>query len=100
MTESTQLPVNFSGLEKRIQKLISLHEELKKSNQDLVAEVRRLNLELEEEKSRTQRMEEGYKNLKEVEKVAKRQTITQMKQQINDIISEIDKNMKLMSVSK
>lgn len=97
MTDIKAASTNFSELEKRIQKLISLHEELKDSNQSLVSDTRRLKLELEEERSKTSRMEEGYRNLKEMEKTGNRQSIAQIKKRINDIIGEIDKNISMLN---
>ncbi len=97
MAEVKEQSINFSTLEKRIQKLISLHEQLKISNQGLLTDNRKLRIELEEERSKTSRMEEGYRNLKEVEKNGNRQSITQIKKRINDIIGEIDKNISLLN---
>ena len=61
MTAPKDLKSNFSTLEDRIQKLIYLCEDLKKDNQRLLAEKRQMTVELEEEKERTKRLEEGYK---------------------------------------
>jgi predicted RNase H-like nuclease (RuvC/YqgF family) len=97
MQDSKAHSSNFSELENRIQKLISLHEQMKDSNQGLVSDIRRLRIELEEERSKTSRMEEGYRNLKEMEKTGNRQSITQIKKRINDIIGEIDKNISLLN---
>lgn len=88
----------FKELEKKIQKLISLHEQERKANLELLAENRRIQMELGEEKLKVNRMEEGYRNLKEVEKSEQRQSIAQIKQKINDIIGEIDKNISLLNV--
>jgi chromosome segregation ATPase len=86
----------FSSLEERIQKLIHLCEELKSSNNKLLADKRQMQLELQEEREKIRRMEEGYKNLKEMEKSSSRQSITNMKRKISDIMVEIDKNMSLI----
>ena len=87
---------NFSVLQDKIQKLIHLCDDLKKSNNKLLAEKRQIIIELGEERAKIQRLEVGYKNLKEVEKSSSKQNITNMKRRINDIIVEIDKNMSLM----
>ena len=87
---------NFSLLQDKIQKLIHLHEELKKANKKLYTEKRQLTRELEDERGKLQRLEEGYKNLKEIEKSTSKQSITNMKRKINDIIVEIDKNMSMI----
>ncbi len=97
MADVIEQSTNFSGLEQRIQKLISLHEQLKESNQGLISDNRRLRIELEEERTKAGRLEEGYRNLKEVEKTGNRQSISQIKKRINDIIGEIDKNISQLS---
>ena len=87
---------NFSVLQDKIQKLIHLCEELKKNNKKLLTERRKITTDLEEERAKLQRLEDGYKNLKEMEKSSSRQSITNMKRKISDIIVEIDKNMSMM----
>jgi hypothetical protein len=96
MAAQQDIKNNFSALEERIQKMIHLHEELKKANQKLLAEKRQATMELKEEREKSRRMEEGYKNLKEIEKSSSRQSITNMKRKINDIILEIDRNVSMM----
>jgi len=98
MTELQEIKTKIEALESRMQKFISLHERLKSDHQELLGDNRKLQFELEDERGRTKRMEEGYKNLKEVEKVSKKQSISQIKRKINDIIGEIDKNMTLLDV--
>lgn len=96
MAAQTDFKSNFSALQDKIQKLIHLCDDLKKSNNKLLAEKRQIIIELGEERAKIQRLEVGYKNLKEVEKSSSKQNITNMKRRINDIIVEIDKNMSLM----
>ena len=96
MTAHNDTKSNFSSLESRVQNLIHLHEELKKANKKLVAEKRQKTIELEEEKIKIKRLEEGYKNLKEIEKTSSRQSITNMKRKISDIILEIDRNVSMI----
>jgi hypothetical protein len=96
MTSQQDIKINLSDLEQKVQKLINLHEDLKKVNKRLLTEKRKMTLELQEAREKTRRMEEGYKNLKEIEKTSSRQSITNMKRKINDIILEIDRNMSMM----
>lgn len=96
MSEQTDLKSNFSALEIRIQKLIHLHEALKKSNNELLAGNKKLMLELEEEQSKVQRLEEGYRNLKEMETTSTRQSISNMKKRISEIIGDIDKSISMI----
>jgi hypothetical protein len=96
MSEQADLKSNFSELELRIQKLIHLHEELKKSNKQLLADNDKLKSELNDERSKVHRLEEGYRNLKEIESSTTRQSISNMKQKINDIIGEIDRSISMI----
>jgi TolA-binding protein len=96
MAAQTDFKSNFTELHDKIEKLIYLHEELKKANKKLLAEKIQMTKDLEDERERILRLEEGYKNLKEIEKSSSRQSITNMKRKINDLIHEIDKNMSMM----
>jgi hypothetical protein len=96
MAAQTDFKSNFTELHDKIEKLIYLHEELKKANKKLLAEKLQMTKDLEDERERILRLEEGYKNLKEIEKSSSRQSITNMKRKINDLIHEIDKNMSMM----
>ena len=96
MSSQKDIKVNFTTLEHNIQKLMSLCDDLKKENQVLRSENRQLRLSLDEDKERSRRLEEGYKNLKEMEKASTRQSISNMKRKISDIIHEIDRNMSLI----
>ena len=96
MAATQDIKSRFSSLEERVHKLIHLHEEAKVVNAKLIAEKRQMIIELKEEKEKNHRMEEGYKNLKEVEKNSSVNSISNMKRKINDIILEIDRNMSLI----
>ena len=96
MNEQKDMKSNFSSLELRIQKLIHLHEEAKKSNAQLLSEIQKLKLELTDEHAKVQRLEEGYKNLKEIETSSTKQSISIIKKRINDIIGEIDRSMSMI----
>lgn len=96
MTSPKEAKINFSKLEQNIQQLMGLCDDLKNENRVLRAENRQLLMTIEEDRERSRRLEEGYKNLKEMEKSSTRQSITNMKRKISDIIVEIDKNMSLI----
>ena len=93
----SDLKTKFEELEHRIQKLISLHVELKASNKMLVQQNRKLELELKEERQRFSRMEQGIENLKEAKRTVTNKSITGIKQKINEMISEIDRSSALIS---
>jgi hypothetical protein len=69
---------------------------LKVNCQQLMTENKRLLAELEEERLRFKRLDEGYKNLKESELATTRQHVDRINLKINDLVSEIDKNIKLI----
>ena len=96
MSGPNEIKSAISALEVKIRKLMDLHDEQKRQNQELLAENRRLLMDLDEERNKIIRLEEGYRNLKEMEKNGTRQSIVSMKRKINDIIVEIDKNMTMI----
>jgi regulator of replication initiation timing len=85
-------------LEDRIRRFIEVHESLKASGQRLAEENARLVAELEEERNKSRRLDEGYRNLKQQETAATRQQVARINNRINDLVSEIDKNIKLIEV--
>jgi regulator of replication initiation timing len=96
MQDPKAIKERFSSLEQRIQQFIELHEALKVNCQQLMTENKRLLAELEEERLRFKRLDEGYKNLKESELATTRQHVDRINLKINDLVSEIDKNIKLI----
>lgn len=91
------MKTKLDELENRIQKLIYLHKQLKSENQKLVGLNRKLELELEEEKQRFGRLEEGIANLKDAERNSTSKSISGMKHKINEMISEIDRSVVLIN---
>jgi regulator of replication initiation timing len=98
MLDAGALKNRLSALENRIQQLMDLHESLKASCKDLLAENRDLVLQLEEERGKAKRLDEGYRNLKDQEMSATRTQVERINLRINELVSEIDKNIKLMDV--
>ncbi len=92
-----ELKTKFDELDKRIQKLISLHKQLKSENQNLVQLNRTLELELSEHKQRYHRLEEGLEGLKEQQKSTANKSISGIKQKVNEMISEIDRSVTLIN---
>ncbi len=93
----SELKTKFDELEKRIQKLIHLHKQAKSENQKLIQLNKKLEFELEEERQRFSRLEEGLSNLKESERNSKSKSISGIKMKINEMISEIDRSVTLIS---
>jgi predicted nucleic acid-binding Zn-ribbon protein len=91
------LKTKFEELDKRIQKLISLHKQLKSENQQLMGLNRRLEFELEEEKQRVSRWEMDLQKIKEDEKEHTNASISGIKQKINEMINEIDRSVVLIN---
>ena len=93
----TDVKTKFDELENRIQKLIHLHKQLKSENQKLVGLNRKLELELEEEKKRFSRLEEGIANQLDVKNDSTNKSISGIKQKINEMIGEIDRSVTLIN---
>jgi len=93
----TETALNLTELENRIQKLISLHKELKAKAEILNSENQKLKEELREEREKAMRMQEGFTKMKSEEKNVAGENIGQLKKKINDIISEIDKSVLLIN---
>ena len=96
----SELKTKFDELEKRIQKLIHLHKEVKSENTMLIQQNRKLESELKDEKQKYFRLEEGLTNLKEKERNTTNRSISGMNQKINDMISEIDRSVTLIEQNK
>jgi regulator of replication initiation timing len=100
MAQPNDIQQQVGELENRIHKFIHLHDTLRAQCQDLLAENRRLQLELEEERAKSRRVEEGYRNLQEVEQQATRQRVAGLKRKIGDIVGEIDRSLTLINVQQ
>lgn len=98
MQNQQEIHDKFQQLEARIHKFIELYESLKVSGRELAAENRKLVLELEEERNKAKRLDEGYRNLKDQELIATRQHVERINNRINELVGEIDKNIKLIEV--
>jgi regulator of replication initiation timing len=98
MLDAVNINDRLATLESRIHKLIELHESLKSSCRDLLAENHQLVLQLEEERTKSKRLEEGYRNLKEQEMASNQLQVDRINIRINELVSEIDKSIKLMDV--
>lgn len=92
-----ELKTKFEELEKRIQKLIHLHKQLKSENEKLVALNNKLELELNGEKQKYYRLEEGFAGLKAQERDVTNKSVSGMKKKINEMISEIDRSVTLIN---
>ena len=93
----TETALNLTELENRIQKLISLHKEVKAKAEVLNSENQKLKEELQEEREKAMRMQEVFTKMKSEEKNVAGENIGQLKKKINDIISEIDKSVLLIN---
>ncbi|MFZ7106053.1 MAG: hypothetical protein ACO1HD_05480, partial [Bacteroidota bacterium] len=100
MTQPNDVQHQVGELENRIHKFIHLHDTLRAQCQELLSENRRLQLELDEERAKSRRVEEGYRNLQDVEQQAARQRVAGIKRKIGDIIGEIDRNLTLIDVQQ
>lgn len=93
----SELKTKFDELENRIQKLISLHKQVKKENQNLGELNIKLEQELKEEKKKYQRLEEGFAGLKANTRNNTNKSISGIKQKVNEMIGEIDRSVTLIN---
>jgi len=98
MQSKDDIRERFQSLEERVQRFIQLYESLKANNQRLTEENLQLVAELEDERSKAKRLDEGYRNLKHQEQAATRQQVDRINHRINELVGEIDKNIKLIEV--
>jgi len=92
-----ELKTKFEELDKRIQKLISLHKQLKSDNLKLIQLNRTLELELKEERERYQQLEDGLASLKEEERSYTNKSVSGIRRKVNDMIGEIDRSITLIN---
>jgi hypothetical protein len=97
---TTDFKKKIEELEKSIQNLISSHQEIKSENSRLREEVANGVVALQEEKLKTKRLEEGYKELKQQERSQRNKNIETIKMKINSLVGEIDKNVALINAKK
>ena len=92
-----ELKTKLEDLAQRIQKLISLHTELKSENVKLIQLNRKLEIELKEEKQKFMRLSEGMENLQETKRITTNKSISGIKQKINELITEVDRSVSLIN---
>ena len=98
MQNPQEIQDKFQALEQRVHKFIKMYESLKAASQELADENSRLMSELDGERVKSKRLEEGYRNLKDQEQAAVRQQVERINNRINELVSEIDKNITLIEV--
>jgi hypothetical protein len=89
----------FEELESKIHGLITSHMQLKAEIETLKKENQELGKSLESEKSRVKWVEDGYLSLQEAEKKSKNKGINQLQKRLEDIISEVDRNIELIDTN-
>ena len=93
----SDLTTKFDDREIRIQKLISLHKQMKSENLHLVSANRKLEFELKEERNKISLLEATLDGMKQNGKEMANRNITGIKQKINEMISEIDRSVTLIN---
>lgn len=94
--------INFEALESKIQKLIHLHRSLSEKCDQLAAENLTLKAELELAEGKTKSLDQALERLRHLEqqKETNKESIQRIKRQINEIITEVDKNVALVAQNK
>ena len=78
---------------------MAAHQQLKVENEMLRKENEQLTKSVEAEKARTKWVEDGYNSLHQSEKSKKDKTIKQLQNKLENIISDMDKNIALIETN-
>jgi predicted nuclease with TOPRIM domain len=89
----------FESLESKIQGLIASHQQLKAENNGLKKENEELLKALEAEKARIKWVEDGYASLQQAEKKNKDKSVSHLQKKLEDIISEVERNIELIDTN-
>lgn len=86
------LSTKINGIQAKIQKLLSLHQQLKSQNAELLAVNKAMNQLVEEKKKLLEALEEKNKIVRLAKSIEKTPTeTTELKSKINELIREVDK---------
>jgi hypothetical protein len=90
------LAINISDLKGKIEKLVILHQELKKENDKLSAENELLQKTVSEQKNTIDTLEQLNKEIETSKSVEQNKIVTETKDQINELVQEIDNCIALL----
>lgn len=84
------LTLNITDLKAKIEKLVKLHQELKKENEQLAADKENLQKTINEQKSLIEALEKNNKEIEASKTEEQTKIVTDTKVKINELVQEID----------
>ena len=84
------LTLNITDLKAKIEKIVKLHQELKKENELLAAEKENLLKTIEEQKNTIVALETSNKEIQDSKKEEQNKIVIDTKEKINELVQEID----------
>ena len=90
------LTLNIGDLKAKIEKVVKLHQELKKENEQLVADKENLQKTINEQKNTIEALEKNNKELEKSKSEEQTKIVTDTKDKINELVQEIDNCIALL----
>ena len=90
------LTLNIGDLKAKIEKVVKLHQELKKENEQLVADKENLQKTINEQKNTIEALERNNKELEKSKSEEQTKIVTDTKDKINELVQEIDNCIALL----
>lgn len=90
------LTLNITDLKSKIEKLVNLHQVLKKENEQLLADKENLQKTIDEQKLTIEALEKNNKEIEASKNEEQSKIVTDTKVKINELVQEIDNCIALL----
>ena len=91
-----ELTLTITNLKVKIEKLVSLHQQLKKDNERLASTIKDLQKTIEEQKSSIKSLQKSNQDLENNKNEEQNKIVTDTKLKINELVLEIDSCIALL----
>ena len=85
-----ELTISITDLKTKIEKLVDLHQQLKKDKEQLQSDNKKLKKTVEEQKNTIQELEISNRDLIKTKKEEQNRLVSDTKLKINELVQEID----------
>lgn len=92
----SDLTLNMNDLKAKVEKLVNLHQELKKENKRLITENENALNAIKEQNSTIETLQKNIKELSQHKQEEQNKIITDTKGKINELVQEIDQCIALL----
>ena len=92
----SNLTLNINDLKAKVEKLVNLHQQLKKENKRLITENENALKTLKEQKNTIETLQKTNKELSQNKNEEQNKVITDTKRKINELVQEIDQCIALL----